>query len=106
MGSEARYSRLRDYSEMKGYAMREGKKREIKFEIPEDIFLAAHMSEEQIASELHKLIAFKLFADGRLSGGKAARLAGMSRIHFLLEAGVRGIEWLPYSEDEVRRELQ
>jgi predicted HTH domain antitoxin len=86
--------------------MKKEKKREIKFEIPEDVFLAAHMSEEQITSELHKLIAFKLFADGHLSGGRAAKLAGMTRIHFLLEAGTQGIEWLPYSADEVRRELQ
>jgi hypothetical protein len=34
------------------------------------------MSEEQIVSELHKLITFTFFADGRLSGEKAARLAG------------------------------
>ncbi|MEW6378134.1 MAG: UPF0175 family protein [bacterium] len=40
---------------------------------------------------MRKLIAFKLSADGRLSGGRAARLAGMSRIHFLMEAGAQTI---------------
>ena len=81
-------------------------KGEIKFKIPEDILLAAHLTEEQIALEMRKLFAFKLFSEGCLSSGKAARFAGMSRVHFLMEAGARKVEWLSYSEDELRRELQ
>ena len=45
------------------------------------------------------------FADGRLSGGKAAKLAGMSRIAFLCNAYRHNVDWLSYSKDEVRREL-
>jgi hypothetical protein len=29
----------------------------------------------------------------------------MPRVYFLLKAGQQDIEWLPYSKDEVRREL-
>ena len=86
--------------------MKKGTLREIKLEIPEEVFLASRMDEEQVVTEVKKLIALRLFADGRLSGGMAAKLAGMNRVRFLLEASDQGIEWLPYSDDEVRRELQ
>ena len=79
--------------------------REIKIKLPEDVLLSASISEEQLAQEMREVLAFKLFSEGRLSGGTAAKLAGMPRVQFLLKAGHQSIEWLPYSENEVRREL-
>ncbi len=73
--------------------------------VPVDVLLSAHFSSEQIAQELREALAFKLFAEGRLSGGLAAKLAGMPRVLFLLKAGEHGIEWLPFTNDELRREL-
>ena len=78
----------------------------IELEIPEEILLAAQMDTERMGDEMRKLAAFELFAQHRLSGGKAAQLARMSRIAFLLAAGQRGIEWLPYDAEELSRELQ
>lgn len=79
--------------------------REIKIGFPTDVLLAMSISEEQLAKEMRHFLAFKFFSEGRLSSGKAAKLAGMSRISFLLECGQRNIDILPYSEDELRREL-
>ena len=79
--------------------------REIKIKLPEDVLLSASISEKQLVQEMREVIAFKLFADGRLSGGTAAKLAGMPRVNFLFKAGQQNIEWLPYSKDEIRREL-
>ena len=79
--------------------------REIKIKVTEDVLLSASISEKQLVHEMREVLAFKLFADGRLSGGTAAKLAGMPRVHFLLKAGQQNIEWLSYSKDEVRREL-
>ncbi len=79
--------------------------REIKIKVPEDVLLSASISEKQLVQEMREVLAFKLFSDGRLSGGTAAKLAGMPRVHFLLKACQQNIEWLPYSKDEVRREL-
>jgi predicted HTH domain antitoxin len=56
--------------------------------------------------EMRRLIAFELFAQRRLSSGKAAQLANMPRVVFLFEAGKRGIEWLPYDSEELSKELQ
>ena len=79
--------------------------REIKIEVPEDVLLSASISEKQLVQEIREVLAFKLFSDGRLSGGTAAKLAGIPRVQFLLKAGQQNIEWLPYSKDEIRREL-
>ena len=61
--------------------------REIKIKLPEDVLLSASISEKQLVQEMREMIAFKLFADGRLSGGTAAKLAGMPRLNFLFKAG-------------------
>lgn len=79
--------------------------REIKVELPEDVLLSASITEKQLVQEMREALALKLYSEGRLSGGTAAKLAGMPRVTFLLNAGQHNIEWLPYSEDEVRREL-
>jgi len=79
--------------------------REIKILIPDDILLSINMSEDLLIQEIRHHLAFKLFAEGRLSSGKAAKLAGMTKIVFLIEAGKREIDILPYSPDELKREL-
>ena len=79
--------------------------REIKITVPWEILLSLSMTEEQLAQEFCHSLAFQWFAEGRLSTGTAAKLAGMSKVAFVLECGRRGIEILPYSQDELRREL-
>ncbi len=79
--------------------------REIKILIPNDILLSINMNEELLIHEILRIFAFNLFAEGRLSSGKAAKLAGMTKIVFLIEAGKREIDILPYSPDELKREL-
>jgi predicted HTH domain antitoxin len=79
--------------------------REIKMELPEDVLLSASLTENQLVQEMREALALKLYSEGRRSGGTAAKLAGMPRVAFLLHAGQHNMEWLPYSKDEVRREL-
>jgi predicted HTH domain antitoxin len=61
--------------------------RQIVIDIPEKILLAEKVSENEFALELRSLAAVKLFELGRLSSGRAAELAGMSRVEFLLRLG-------------------
>lgn len=79
--------------------------KKISIELPADVLLSTSVSEKELVKEMREALAFKYFSEGRLSGGTAAKLAGMTRISFLLKAGEKKIEWLPYSEDELRREL-
>ncbi len=59
--------------------------RRIVIDVPEKVLLAEKTDEVGFASELCTLAAVKLYELGRLSSGRAADLAGMPRVEFLLE---------------------
>lgn len=50
------------------------------------------------------LAAVKLFELGKLSSGRAAQLAGISRVAFLESIGRYGVPPFDLSEDELRRD--
>jgi predicted HTH domain antitoxin len=61
--------------------------RPVVINIPEKVLLAEKTDAETFANELRVLAAVKLYELGRLSSGRAAELAGMSRVEFLLALG-------------------
>lgn len=55
--------------------------------VPQEVLLAEKTDEQAFARELRMLAAVKLYELGRLSSGRAAELAGMARVEFLLSLG-------------------
>ena len=64
------------------------------------------LSDREFAVELRFLAAAKLFELGRLTAGKAARLAEMDRLIFLSELGRIGVPAINLRDEEVEAEVQ
>jgi len=70
--------------------------RTIEIEYPETIPAVLNLSPETFEQEARFGLAVKLYEMGRLTSGQAARLAGVSRVTFLLECrryGAASVEW-------------
>ncbi len=55
----------------------------ISIQCPDSVLVSLKESPEGFAKEATKMLAVKLYEMGKLSSGRAAELAGMSRISFL-----------------------
>ena len=70
--------------------------RTIEIEYPETIPAILNLSPEMFEQEARLALAVKLYEIGRLTSGQAARLAGVSRVTFLLDCrryGAASVEW-------------
>ena len=56
---------------------------QVVIEVPEQVLLAEKKNAQSFGQEMRVLSAVKLYELGRLSSGRAADLAGMSRLEFL-----------------------
>ncbi|MCW1969893.1 MAG: UPF0175 family protein [Anaerolineae bacterium] len=57
---------------------------QVTLEIPEEVLIAEKTDATAFGQEIRMLAAVKLFEMGRFSSAKAADLAGISRVEFLL----------------------
>ena len=64
------------------------------------------LSEAELARELPFLAAAKLYEVGRLSSGKAARLAGMDRMTFLRELDRIGVPAINLRDEQIEVEIR
>ncbi len=60
---------------------------QVTLDVPEKVLLAEKTDVDSFGRELLLLAAVKLYELGRLSSGRAADLAGMPRVEFLLALG-------------------
>ena len=79
---------------------------ELKIKYPRGFELAVHMTKEEMEQHIRLMAALKMFELGKVSSGKAAQLAGMSRVEFLETCGRYRVSIFNYPPEEVEEELK
>ncbi len=79
--------------------------KEAKVPYPQGVPQLLKMSDDEFADELRFLAAVKLYELGRLSSGKAAELAGMTRVDFLESLARVGVPAINLRDEEVELEI-
>jgi len=79
--------------------------RKITIEYDEDILLGLGLSPDQFTEEAKLLLAAKLYEQGRITSGQAARLCGKERVAFLLSLERVGIAMSNLQPEDAEAEL-
>lgn len=77
----------------------------VQIEVPEEILISLKETPETISRELSILAAVKLFELGKLSSGRAAQLAQLSRVEFLNLIGRYQVSPFPLSPEELEQDV-
>ena len=79
--------------------------RMIEIEYPETIPAILNLSHETFEKEARFALAVKLYEMVRLTSGQAARLAGLSRVRFLLDCSRYGASSVDWDREEIDAEF-
>jgi predicted HTH domain antitoxin len=73
----------------------------VSIECPPELSVALGKRPNEAVEEVQFMGAMKLFESGRISSGLAAKLAGVTRVEFLLECGRYGVSVFQQTADEL-----
>lgn len=71
---------------------------------PDDLLLSLKESKEEFEEEAKYLLALKLYELGKISSGKAAEIAGLRRVEFLMRLGKYKVSPFQMDLDEILEE--
>lgn len=80
--------------------------RELTLSYPDDLEQAVNLTPEEMTAQVLLMAALKMFELGKLSSGKAAELAGISRVEFLEACGRYRVPMFNYSPEELQAEIE
>ena len=81
------------------------KTEELTIKYPSGFELAVHLSKEEMEQHIRLMAALKMFELGKVSSGKAAELAGMSRVEFIETCGRYRVSFFNYTPEELEKEI-
>ncbi len=70
-----------------------------------NIMHSIQLTEQEFRSQILLMAALKMFELEKLSSGKAAELAGVSRVQFLELCGIYKVPVVNFTKDEIQEEL-
>jgi predicted HTH domain antitoxin len=77
----------------------------VQIDIPDEVLISLKESPETISQELSILAAVKLFELGKLSSGRAAQLAGMTRVKFLDKLGYYRVSPFMLTAEDLQHDI-
>ena len=72
----------------------------------DDILFSLKETKEEFEEEARYLLALKLYELGKISSGKAAKIAGISRVAFLLRMGMYKVSPFQMNLEEIIAEAK
>lgn len=76
----------------------------VTIEYPDDLLLSLKESRIEFENEARFLLALKLYELGKISSGKAAKIAGLNRLEFLMKLGKYKVSPFQVDLDEILEE--
>jgi predicted HTH domain antitoxin len=77
----------------------------IVLEIPDEVLISLKESPSEISRDILMLSAVKLYELGKLSSGRAAQLAGISRVSFLQSLSRYGVPIFELTLEELQQDF-
>ena len=79
---------------------------ELSIHYPAGLERAVHLTKEELEHHLRLMAALKMYELGKLSSGKAAELAGMSRVEFFEACSRYHVSLFNYPDEALQEELE
>jgi predicted HTH domain antitoxin len=79
---------------------------ELTIKYPPEFEHAVQLTKEELEAHIRLMAALKMFELGKISSGKAAEFAGLSRVEFYEMCGRYKVSIFNYSPDEIEDELK
>ena len=81
-------------------------KRVVQIELPDEVLITLKETPEELAKEIKMLAAVKFYQMGKLSSGRAAELAGVSRVSFLQSLSQYKVPIFELTPEELKEDLK
>ena len=78
----------------------------IQFELPDEILITLKETPEELTREIRMLAAVQLYQKGKLSSGRAAELAGVSKVSFLQALSRSNVPIFNLSGEELKSDFK